>query len=118
MSNRFDAGAMKTPSGWIGFYRQVHRSTNFVLRDGKRDVIFATQAEAKEAAWKAFLDYLNSPISGLIISTEAAADSADSLFPNLKPIYRKGRKIEVTRSAANLLQKGSACTRNHTAKEL
>lgn len=64
--NRFDAGAMRTPTGWVAYYRQVHRSENFVLRDRGHDIIFGSEAEAKQAAWDAFLEYLNSPITGMI----------------------------------------------------
>jgi hypothetical protein len=60
--NKFDVGSIKTSSGFIGFYRQVHRSTNFILRDGKRDIIFSTKEEAEKAALQAFLEYLNTPI--------------------------------------------------------
>lgn len=60
--NKFDVGSIKTPLGFIGFYRQVHRSSNFILRDGKRDIIFATKEEAEKAALEAFLEYLNTPI--------------------------------------------------------
>jgi hypothetical protein len=38
---------------------------NRVLRDGKHDIIFATEAEALRAANAAFLSYLNSPITGI-----------------------------------------------------
>lgn len=101
--NRFDAGAMRTPSGWIGFYRAVHRSENFVLRDGPHDIIFATEAEAKEAALGAFLDYLNSPISGISSAGAAAHDTADNLFVGLKPFIRshgKERRVAVERKGA------------------
>ena len=73
--NRFDAGAMRTPTGWVAYYRQVHRSENFVLRDRGHDIIFGSEAEAKQAAWDAFLEYLNSPITGL---TETAGRFSDA----------------------------------------
>lgn len=60
--NKFDVGSIKTPHGFVGYYRQVHRSTNFILRDGKRDIIFATSEAAEKAALRAFLEYLNTPI--------------------------------------------------------
>lgn len=93
--NRFDAGAMRVKTGWLAYYRQVHRSENFVLRDRGHDIIFASEAEAKEAAWSAFLEYLNSPITGLLDTGEnrfAAARKAAEL------IFFKGRKIEVERT--------------------
>lgn len=67
--NRFDAGAMRTPTGWVAYYRQVHRSENFVLRDRGHDIIFPSEAEAKQAAWDAFLEYLNNPITGMTAET-------------------------------------------------
>jgi len=63
--NRFDAGAQRVPTGWIGYFRMVHKSENHVLRDRGHDIIFASEAEAKQAAWDAFLEYLNSPITGM-----------------------------------------------------
>jgi hypothetical protein len=96
--NKFDAGAMKTLTGWIAFYRQVSHSRNFILRDGKHDIIFATQAEAKEAAWAAFLDYLNSPIvaeslTGPTTKRAAAKKAGDAIF-------KKGNRIPVERIGA------------------
>jgi hypothetical protein len=96
--NKFDAGAMKTPSGFVAYYRQVHRSANFVLRDGKHDIIFATKEEAEKAALSAFLDYLNSPIvseslTGPTTKRAAAKKSAEAIF-------RKGKRISVERVGA------------------
>lgn len=96
--NKFDAGAMKTPTGYIAFYRQVSHSRNFVLRDGKHDIIFATKEEAEKAALSAFLDYLNSPIvseslTGPTTKRAAAKKSAEAIF-------RKGKRIPVERAIA------------------
>ena len=105
--NDFDCNALKRPEGWIAFYRQVHRSENFILRDGRHDIIFATEAEAKEAARVAFLDYLNSPISGMRNAAASNWDDANSAF-NLPATLRpkvikqrgKARPIEVVREGA------------------
>jgi len=63
--NKFDAGAIRTRTGWLGYWRRVNDSQNIVLRDGKHDLIFATEIEALKAANAAFLEYLNSPITGI-----------------------------------------------------
>lgn len=96
--NKFDAGAMKTPSGWIAFYRQVSHSRNFVLRDGPRDIIFATKEEAEKAALTAFLEYLNTPIvsesmAGPTTKRAAAKKSAEAIF-------KKGKRIPIERATA------------------
>ena len=96
--NKFDVGAIKTPHGFVAFYRQVHRSTNFILRDGKRDIIFSTKEEAEKAALQAFLEYLNTPIvaesmTGPTSKRAVARKTAEAIF-------RKGKKISVERVSA------------------
>jgi hypothetical protein len=98
MSNRFDVGAIKTPAGFVAYYRQVHRSTNFILRDGKRDIIFSTKEEAEKAALQAFLEYLNTPIvaesmTGPTTKRAAARKTAEAIF-------RKGKRIPIERATA------------------
>ena len=101
--NKFDFGAMPVRGGFLGFYRMVHHSKNFILRDGRHDILFATAEEAEREAGKAFKEYLNSPISGMIASAHAAQTTADALFPNLQStvIKQKGktRRVEVERRA-------------------
>ncbi len=83
--NKFDFGSMPARGGgFIAFYRMVHHSRNFVLRDGCHDIIFATAAEAKEAAGEAFKAYLNSPIGSATFDTatpkKAQRAAAEKLF--------------------------------------
>jgi hypothetical protein len=96
--NQFDFGTIKQHGGYIAFYRKVHRSENFVLRDGKLERLFATEAEAYKEAGEAFKAYLNSPISGCIEAREAAAISADVFF-NLRPSIKTkgGKRVPVQR---------------------
>lgn len=79
----------RLPTGYIAYYRQVHRSENFVLRDRGHDIIFASKAEAQEAAWSAFLEYLNNPITGLTDDTpsrfQKARKAAELIFLPQKP---------------------------------
>ncbi|MEX2739938.1 hypothetical protein AB3480_00565 [Rhizobium mongolense] len=95
--NKFDAGAMKTPHGWIGYFRMVHHAQNRVLRDGKHDIIFPTEAEALRAANAAFLSYLNSPITGISSmggsKKSVAKKAAEKLFRG------GGKTIEIERKA-------------------
>jgi len=95
--NKFDAGAIFTARGYIAFYRMVHQSENKVLRDGKHDIIFATEAEALKAANEAFFTYLNSPIVGSSSmggsKRSVAKKAAERLF------LGSNRSIEVTRTA-------------------
>ncbi|ULJ73615.1 hypothetical protein [Rhizobium gallicum] len=97
--NKFDAGAQRTPNGWIGYFRMVHHAQNKVLRDGKHDIIFATEAEALKAANAAFFDYLNSPITGISSmggsKKSVAKKAADKLFRGgEKTVDVERRRIE------------------------
>ena len=85
--NQFDFGAIPTRGGFLAFYRMVHRSENFILRDGRNDLIFATRHEAEKAAGDAFKAYLNSPISGMTIEASSPKSAADAMF-NLKPFSK------------------------------
>ncbi|HEV7436130.1 MAG TPA: hypothetical protein VGO22_14815 [Pseudorhizobium sp.] len=104
--NRFDFGSMPVKGGFLAFYRMVHHSKNFILRDGKLDRLFSTAEEAELEAGKAFKDYLNSPISGMLNPTESKWDSANAAF-NLPATERpktvkqrgKGKRIQVERRA-------------------
>lgn len=103
--NAFDFGYMPYGGGFIAYYRMVHHSRNFVLRDGRHDIIFATSREAYEAAGEAFKAYLNSPISGMTSAQDSNWDKGNALF-NLVPTERpkvikqrgKGRPIQVIRT--------------------
>jgi hypothetical protein len=88
--NKFDAGAQLTPNGWIGYFRMVHHAQNKVLREGKHDILFATEAEALKAANAAFFKYLNSPITGI----SSMGGSKKSVAKNAaEKIFRKGGKV-------------------------
>lgn len=93
--NKFDFGSMPVRGGFLAFYRMVHHSKNFVLRDGKHDIIFATAAEAEQAAGQAFKDYLNSPIGTATFDTatpkKAHRAAAEKLFQG------GGKVVEVER---------------------
>ncbi|ULJ72951.1 hypothetical protein [Rhizobium gallicum] len=84
MTNCSAAGAMKRGHGWIAYYRRVHDAENRVLRDGRHDIIFATEAEALKAANSEFLKYLNSPITGISSmggSKKSVAEGGREAFP-------------------------------------
>jgi hypothetical protein len=87
MTNRFDFGAMPVRGGYLAFYRMVHHSRNFILREGKLDRLFASAGEAELAAGQAFKEYLNSPISGMTAPSVGAWDEANATF-NLEPTSR------------------------------
>ena len=91
--NKFDCGAMNRPEGWIAFYRMVHHAENRVIRDGRHDVIFATEAEALKAANAEFFKCLNSPITGIssMGGNRSAKSRAELLF--------KTRPVEGERKA-------------------
>ena len=87
MANSFDFGSMPVRGGYLAFYRMVHHSQNFILRDGKLDRLYATAEEAELAAGQAFKEYLNSPISGMSTPDGGVWDEANSAF-NLDPTTR------------------------------
>ncbi|MHC2297882.1 hypothetical protein [Rhizobium mongolense] len=95
MTSCFAAGATKRGHGWIAYYRRVHDAENRVLRDGKHDIIFATEAEALKAANAEFLKYLNSQITSISSmggsKKSVAKKAADRLFK------KGGGTIEVER---------------------
>lgn len=99
MTNSFDSGAIMSPQGWIAYYRDVRWSQNRVLRDGKYDIIFATEQEAKDAGHQALLDHLNGGMVGDLMTSstptirQARKAAADRLF-------RKGKEIQIERIGA------------------
>lgn len=95
--NKFDAGAMRQGHGWIGYYRRVHESENRVLRDGRHDIVFASEAEALRAANKALLQYLNCPITGISSMGGKPSVVAKAAAERL---FQKGRVIPVERRRA------------------
>lgn len=106
MTNRFDFGSMPVRGGFLAFYRMVHHSKNFILRDGKLDRLFCTAEEAELEAGKAFKEYLNSPISGLTSADGGQWDAANAAFnlpvterPKIIKQRGKGKRIEVERRA-------------------
>jgi hypothetical protein len=62
MSNRVDFGAFKRPTGFIAWFRLYHHGENRILREGRNDILFATEAEAEAAAKAEFLRQMNSKL--------------------------------------------------------
>ncbi|MBD8556318.1 hypothetical protein IFT84_17560 [Rhizobium sp. CFBP 8762] len=75
MSNGFDCGVMERPTGWIAWYRRLTDAQNIVLRDGKLDIIYATEGEA----WAAAKDKLCSTVNSPCESFQAKPPSVKSL---------------------------------------
>jgi hypothetical protein len=101
MTNAFNSGAILTPSGWIAFYRDVCWSSNQVLRDGKHDIIFATQQEAKEAGHAALLDHLNGNMVGEFMTAIPTSKRQAKFAEAERKLFRGGGKtITVERKGA------------------
>lgn len=96
MSNKCDFGTLRRPMGWIAWYRLYHHGENRVLRSGRDDIIFGTQAEAESAAKAEFLRQMNSPIvsealTGPTTKRALIHDQANKLFRG------GGKVVEVER---------------------
>lgn len=101
MKNEFNSGAQMSPQGWIAWYRDPAWGANRVIRDGKHDVIFGSEGEAKDAAHDALMKHLNGNmtvemnIAPLPTSKERKfAQAARLLFIDGRqvPVERKPRK--------------------------
>jgi len=93
MTNRFDAGTIRTPHGFIAYYRCVHEAENRVLRNGRHDITFGTEAEALKAAKDALLGYLNSPIVGI---SAMGGNVKQAKFASAeRKLFKNGRMIPV-----------------------
>lgn len=64
-----------------------------IMGRGQKPVVFPTELEATKAVLKATFAYFNGDYrrDGVTIT---AVSKADATFPDLKPLYRNGRKIE------------------------
>lgn len=82
--NAFQIGAHPFKSGFIAYYRRVHKATNEILKDEHgKEIIFGSRAEAEAAAGKALTAYLNGDLccSGIIPSVRGVRrQSAEALF--------------------------------------
>lgn len=98
MTNAFNSGAILSPSGWIAFYRDVRWSANRVLRDGKHDIIFASEQEAKDAGHAALLDHLNGNMVGEFMTAIPTSKRQAKFAEAERKLFRGGGKtIQVER---------------------
>jgi hypothetical protein len=96
MSNKCDFGTHRRPTGWIAWYRLYHHGENRILRKGKDDIMFGTQAEAEAAAKDEFLRQMNSPIVAEAITGPTSKKALAKA--RLEKLFRGGGKtIEVER---------------------
>ncbi|MFJ6322285.1 MULTISPECIES: hypothetical protein [unclassified Rhizobium] len=96
MSNKCDFGTHRIPTGWIAWYRLYHHGENRVVREGSRDIVFGTQAEAETAAKAEFLRQMNSPIVSEALTGPTTKRALIRLQAN--KLFRGGGKvIEVER---------------------
>lgn len=92
--NDVNARGRKTPIGWVGELRKVHRSAWELVCENGEPIIFATEHEAEIAAWRALRSHLCGDIVGTGTKASAARSKAEEQFG---AIFRRGRKIEVER---------------------
>jgi len=98
MTNAFNSGAILSPNGWIAFYRDVRWSENRILRDGKHDIIFASQQEAKEAGHAALLAHLNGHMVGEFMNAVPVSMKQAKFAEAERKLFRGGgRIVEIAR---------------------
>lgn len=91
MTNSCGFGTHRRPTGWIAWFRLYHHGENRVLRNGRDDIIFPTEAEAEAAAKDEFLRQMNSPIVAEAITGPTTKRAlAKSQFEKL---FRGGGKV-------------------------
>ena len=98
MSNHCGFGTHRRPTGWIAWFRLYHHGENRVIRQGRDDILFPTEAEAEAAAKAEFLRQMNSPIvaesmTGPTTKRAAARETAEAIF-------RRGKRIPIERATA------------------
>jgi len=93
MTNAFASGAILSPNGWIAFYRDVRWSSNRVLRDGKHDIIFATQQEAKDAGHAALLAHLNGHMVGDFMTAVPTSMKRAKFAEAERKLFRGGGRV-------------------------
>lgn len=98
MSNRCDFGAFRRPTGWIAWYRLYHHGENRILRHGKDDILFPSEAEAEAAAKKEFLHQMNSDIVSEALTGPTTKKGLARA--QLEKMFSKGKVIEVERKGA------------------
>lgn len=67
-----------------------------IMGEGEKPVVFPTEIEALRAVNRHLLAYFNGDYRRDGAKMEANS-AGDALFPDLKPIFRKGKRIEVAR---------------------
>jgi hypothetical protein len=93
MTNAFNSGAILSPNGWIAFYRDVRWSANKVLRDGKHDIIFASQQEAKDAGHAALLAHLNGNMVCEFMTAAPVSKRQAKFAEAERKLFRGGGKV-------------------------
>lgn len=99
MSNELGFGSQKIRTGWIAWFRLYHHGENRILREGRNDILFATEAEAEAAAKAEFLRQMNSEI----VSESFTGPTTPKALARarLEKMFRGGGKIvEVERKGA------------------
>ncbi|MGX9145915.1 hypothetical protein [Mesorhizobium sp. 128a] len=93
--NEVNARARKTPIGWIGELRKVHRSDYEPYCENGVAIVFATENEAEVAAWRALRAHLQAAIVGSGDKASAALSVAEEKFGKL--LRGGGKTVAVER---------------------
>ena len=97
MSNKVDFGTLRQRTGWIAWYRLYHHGENRVLRNGKDDILFGSEAEAEAAAKAKFLEEMNTPVvaesfTGPTTKAQLARAQLEKLFQGDVEVTDKERR--------------------------
>jgi hypothetical protein len=95
MTNEVNARARKTPIGWVGELRKVHRAEYEPYCENGEAIIFATENEAEVAAWRALRAHLQGDIVGSGEKASASLSEAEAKFGKL--LRGGGKTVAVER---------------------
>ena len=84
MSRRFDCGAVRIDTGWLGYYQMPNGPARLYVRNGLDRVVFASKQEGRNVAWHQFIRALNRSLIGgkitVAVPPTAAREAANKIF--------------------------------------
>ncbi len=98
--NEFAGYTKAVPGGHWGMLRFARDGHPKPIMGKGEPHVFPTEVEALRAVNKHLVGYMNGPEYRRDGAKIEATSSGDAMFPGLKPIFRKGKRIAVERIGA------------------